>query len=200
MNQLREAGLVRPTRKIRVGNHTTVGIGLTRAGEVRMSALRLVNVPRLKNMPAKERMKHITAVVLDLMHEMRLAELERMIAETVHDPTRAGKVRTTKYIPPISREMVLEALIKYGIHDEANRRRILSKGLADDFHSTVLESMRYSQTRLDAVDEALKLVNSPPVFRQFEAKSLEVWKDAQYWRGRDKTNEQIAAWIRRKKK
>lgn len=199
MNQLREAGFVHPTRKVHDGKHTSVGIGLTRAGEVRMSALRLAKLPRLKNIPPKERMKHVSAVVLDLMHEIRLAELERMIAETVHDPSRAAKVRTTRYIPPVSREIVLEALIKYGVHDEADRRRMLQKGLADDFHSTVLESMRYLQARLEVVGEALKLVNSPSVFRQYEAKAMSIWRDAQYWRGRDKMNERIAEWIRRKK-
>ncbi|MBM3282557.1 MAG: hypothetical protein FJY86_04445 [Candidatus Diapherotrites archaeon] len=199
MNQLREAGLVRPTRKVKDGIHTAVGIGLTRAGEVRMSALRLVNLPRLKNVPQNERMKMIVPVVLDIMHEIRLAELERMILQTVHDPSRAAKVKTTRYIPPVSKEMVLDALIKYSVHDEADRRRSLQKGRADDFHSTVLESMRFLQARLDVVGEALKIVDSPTLYRQLEGKSIDIWYDAQYWRGRERMNDRIAEWMRRKK-
>ncbi len=100
INQLREAGFVRPMQKIRVNNHAAVEVTLTKAGEIRMRALKLVNLPQLKNVPEKERMKIVVPVVLDIMHEIRLAELERMIQETVHDPTRAQKVRTTRYTPP----------------------------------------------------------------------------------------------------
>ncbi len=95
--------------------------------------------------------------------------------------------------------MVRDTLIRYGVSDEALRRKKLQVGVADTFYSTVLEKIRYLQTRSEVMRNALQLVDSPSVFRQLENKSLEIWSDAQHWRGRDKMNERLAEWIRRKK-